>query len=120
MDGLALPPIAAAIDLACYPIAPLAGGAAQRLARDCVTPIAGETLRLIALLGFDTKPGAMSSERLKKNPLRLDRAFAAGLGRGRRHRMWFPQRRDERVAPRRHGVFVQNLHHRRPPGAALL
>jgi hypothetical protein len=30
-----------------------------------VTPIAGETLRLIALLGYDTKPGTMSSERLK-------------------------------------------------------
>jgi hypothetical protein len=32
-----------------------------------VTPIAGATLRLIALLGYDTKPGTMSSERLKNN-----------------------------------------------------
>jgi len=32
-----------------------------------VTPIAGETLRLIALLGYDTKPGTMSSDRLKNN-----------------------------------------------------
>lgn len=30
-----------------------------------VTPIAGATLRLIALLGYDTAPGTMSSERLK-------------------------------------------------------
>jgi hypothetical protein len=30
-----------------------------------VTPIAGATLRLIALLGYDTEPGTMSSERLK-------------------------------------------------------
>ncbi|HEX3500660.1 MAG TPA: 2OG-Fe(II) oxygenase, partial [Stellaceae bacterium] len=30
-----------------------------------VTPIAGPTLRLIALLGYDTDPGTMSSERLK-------------------------------------------------------
>jgi hypothetical protein len=30
-----------------------------------VTPIAGSTLRLIALLGYDTEPGTMSSERLK-------------------------------------------------------
>jgi hypothetical protein len=32
-----------------------------------VTPIAGQALRLIALLGYDTKPGTMSSERLKNN-----------------------------------------------------
>jgi hypothetical protein len=32
-----------------------------------VTPIAGDTLRLIALLGYDTKPGTISSERLKNN-----------------------------------------------------
>ena len=31
-----------------------------------VTPIAGDTLRLIALLGYDTAPGTMSSERLKQ------------------------------------------------------
>lgn len=31
-----------------------------------VTPIAGGTLRLIALLGYDTEPGTMSSERLKQ------------------------------------------------------
>jgi hypothetical protein len=30
-----------------------------------VTPIAGPALRLIALLGYDTEPGRMSSERLK-------------------------------------------------------
>jgi hypothetical protein len=30
-----------------------------------VTPIAGSTLRLIALLGYDTEPGTLSSERLK-------------------------------------------------------
>jgi hypothetical protein len=30
-----------------------------------VTPIAGSRLRLIALLGYDTEPGTMSSERLK-------------------------------------------------------
>jgi hypothetical protein len=30
-----------------------------------VTPIAGPTQRLIALLGYDTEPGTMSSERLK-------------------------------------------------------
>jgi hypothetical protein len=32
-----------------------------------VTSIAGQRLRLIALLGYDTKPGTMSSERLKNN-----------------------------------------------------
>jgi hypothetical protein len=31
-----------------------------------VTPIAGATLRLMALLGYDTEPGTMSSERLKQ------------------------------------------------------
>jgi hypothetical protein len=30
-----------------------------------VTPIAGSTLRLIALLGYDTEPGTLSSDRLK-------------------------------------------------------
>jgi hypothetical protein len=31
-----------------------------------VSPIAGETSRLVALLGYDTKPGTMSSELLKE------------------------------------------------------
>jgi hypothetical protein len=31
-----------------------------------VSPIAGTTSRLVALLGYDTKPGTMSSELLKE------------------------------------------------------
>ena len=31
-----------------------------------VSPIAGTTPRLVALLGYDTKPGTMSSELLKE------------------------------------------------------
>ena len=31
-----------------------------------VSPIAGSTARLVALLGYDTKPGTMSSDLLKE------------------------------------------------------
>jgi hypothetical protein len=69
MDGPALPPIAAAIDLARYPIAPLDGAPAQALAGDCRTQLAATGSCLLP--GFLTRDAVrtMAAEAAQIAPL---------------------------------------------------
>jgi hypothetical protein len=80
MNGPALP-IAMAIDLEHYPITPLASAEAQALAHARHAQLAATGACLLPERLSDTKPGTMSSERLKLARLRPHRAARVKRGR---------------------------------------